>query len=216
MIHKEGKYVVIEGTDGTGKSTQVEMLADRLQERSIETVQFHEPDGVEIASEIRSVIKNGNLARSAFTNVLLFTASRRENWLQKGLPVLQRGGWVLSARDYTSTLVYQGLSEGLELGKTTEEDLTLIEDITLMASDIRYLNPDHKIILDIDDEEERAERIAARGEIENPDTFESRGETFQNSVIEGYRKIANRRNIPIISAEQSLESIHDQIWNIVR
>ncbi len=85
-----------------------------------------------------------------------------------------------------------------------------------MASDIRYLNPDHKIILDIDDEEERAERIAARGEIENPDTFESRGETFQNSVIEGYRKNANRRNIPIISAEQSLESIHDQIWNIVR
>lgn len=88
-----GKYIVIEGSDGTGKSTQIERLAARLQRQGIKTVTFHEPDGVAIASQIRTIIKNGTLTRSALTNLLLFTACRHENWQQVGQAALQQGTW---------------------------------------------------------------------------------------------------------------------------
>lgn len=203
----EGRYIVIEGTDGTGKSTQVERLASRLESSGIEVVQFHEPDGVEISSEIHTVIKNGDLARTAFTNVLLFSAARRENWLQSGLPVLERGGWVVSARDYTSTLAYQGYGEGL--------DTDLIEHITRLSTDDRYMNPDKTIILDIEDEVERRQRIDQRGELKNPDTFESRNDEFQQKVIDGYRTIARKRGAHVLSATNSIDAIEEEIWSFV-
>ncbi len=206
-MNERGKYIVIEGTDGTGKSTQAELLAARLEQGGTEVVQFHEPDGVPIAGELRRVIKNGSLGRTALTNVLLFTAARRENWLQAGRPALERGAWVVSARDYTSTLVYQGYAEGMEL--------ETIEQLTQMATDERYVTPDHRIILDINDEAERARRIAERGELENPDTFESRGTDFQQQVIEGYRDIARQKGLPTLSAEQSPEQLHQAIWNLI-
>lgn len=204
---ERGKYIVIEGTDGTGKSTQVDLLADFLRQRGTEVVTFHEPDGVEIASEIRTVIKNGALARSAFTNVLLFSASRRENWLQVGKPALERGAWVLSARDYVSTLVYQGLGEGL--------DIALIERVTLEATDEQYMDPDHRLILDIDDEAERTRRIDARGALETPDTFESRDDDFQQSIIKGYRHIASQKKIPIVSAAQPINTVQENIRSLI-
>ncbi|HMS93151.1 MAG TPA: dTMP kinase [Candidatus Saccharibacteria bacterium] len=202
-----GKYIVIEGTDGTGKSTQVDLLAERLKSQGIPSVTFHEPDGVPIASEVRLIIKNGSLDRSALTNLLLFSACRRENWFQIGKQALAAGTWVLSARDYTSTLVYQGLAEGL--------DLNLIEQITLQATDERYVQPDHRIILDILDETERERRIKERGKLKNPDTFESRDEDFQQQILAGYRKIATDKDIPIVSAIGTPEQISDEIWALV-
>ena len=207
MENQQGKYIVIEGTDGTGKSTQVERLAERLEGSGLEVVQFHEPDGVEISGEIRSIIKNGSLARSAFTNLLLFSASRRENWLQSGLPVLERGGWVVSARDYTSTLAYQGYGEGL--------DIDMINHVTAISTDERYMNPDTTLILDIDDEAERAKRIGQRGELENPDTFESKDSEFQLRVQNGYREIARKRGLKIISASRTIGEVERSIWNSV-
>ena len=211
----QGKYIVIEGTDGTGKSTQAELIAERLNRQGIDSIQFHEPDGVKIAGEIRTILKNGSLDRTALTNVLLFTSSRRENWIQEGLPALKAGKWVISARDYTSTLVYQGIAENLELGNTIDEDLAIIEQLTLMATDRRYVTPDHRIILDINDEAERVRRIEERGELKNPDTWESKDYLFQQSLIQGYRRIAGEKNLPIISASQSIEAINDQIWDII-
>lgn len=210
-----GKYIVIEGTDGTGKSTQASLLTERLREEGHEVVEFHEPDGVPIASELRQIIKNGALDRSALTNVLLFTAARRENWLQQGLPILERGGYVIAARNYYSTLAYQGIAEGLGRGCSTDEDLAYIEMITRTATDEHYIRPDFACILDIDDETERARRIAERGELANPDTFESRDDVFQQRVREGYRHIAKDKHLPIISAMQSREAVAAQIWKEV-
>lgn len=193
-----GKYIVIEGSDGTGKSTQVKLLRDRLMARGISSIEFHEPQGTPIADEIRTIIKNGNLARDGKTNLLLFTAARHEIWRQ-AQEALENGTWVIAARNYFSTLAYQGYGEGLSLD--------LITSITEQFTDPTYMKPDFAVILTLEDEEERNKRIERRGTLENPDTFESRDQSFQQSLQAGYLAIAEQRALPTISASQPPEAI---------
>lgn len=200
-----GKYIVIEGNDGTGKSTQVELLAEHLNKQGIETFVVHEPGGVAIADEIRTIIKNGDLKRSAETNLLLFTAARHEIW-QQAREKLEQGTWVLSARNYLSTIVFQGYGEGLSI--------ELIKATTRTFTDEVYMQPDHTIILTLS-ESEREKRIANRGELENKDTFESRGNEFQQKLDNGYEKIASELTIQTIDASQSIEQIQFKIAEAV-
>ncbi|HET8884317.1 MAG TPA: dTMP kinase [Candidatus Saccharimonadales bacterium] len=203
---ERGKYIVIEGTDGTGKSTQVEMLRDNLTQRGIESIEFHEPGGVPIADDIRQIIKNGDYERDGETNLLLFTAARHEIWKQAKRE-LQLGKWVVAARNYYSTIAYQGYGEGLNSDVITETTRTFTDD--------DYMNPDLSVILTLDDEVERSKRIGQRGELANPDTFESKDEAFQHRVQFGYLAIARAHNLPVISASQSKETIHQEITSLV-
>jgi dTMP kinase len=188
-----GKYIVIEGHDGTGKSTQVELMRDWLKtEHQIDSIEFHEPAGSPIADEIRTILKNGSLERDGTTNMLLFTAARHDIWETRAKSALKVGKWVVAARSYLSTLAYQGYGEGL--------DLNLINQISEISLDQNYLNPDYEFILDLDNENERFDRINQRGELENKDTFESKSDDFQERVRLGYLAIAAERNIPVISA----------------
>lgn len=202
-----GKYLVIEGHDGTGKSTQVSLVRQRLLEQGVESIEFHEPEGSPIADEIRTVIKNSTLPRDGTTNLLLFSAARHDIWFRRALPALAAGKWVVASRNYFSTLAYQGYGEGL--------DIELINATTRIATDDHYLKPDIAIILDLDDEAERQKRIAARGELENPDTFESKGNDFQSRVKQGYLDIAKLHAIPVISASQSIDAVHEDIWALI-
>lgn len=203
---EQGKFIVIEGTDATGKSTQVNILADRLAEKGIQTVSWHEPNGPPISSEIRTVLLNGSLERSPETNLLLFTASRLESWRQTGLPAIKMGKWAISARNHLSTLVYQSAAEGLS------EDLVM--ETTARFMDRRYMSPDQTIILDFEEEDEfeRISRINKRGPLKNPDTFESRDDDFQQRIVDGYRQIAKEFALPIVSARGSTEEVADRIW----
>lgn len=211
----EGLYIVLEGLDGTGKSTQVTRLRQRLGRYGFDSIEFTEPatdpkDGTEdvlIADALRTVIKNGNLERDALTNLFLFSAARHEKWRQKGLPALKIGQHVVAARNYWSTEAYQGYGEGL--------DLDLIYQQTRLATDERYMEPDIAIILNMDNESERIERITARGPIDDPDTFESRGNDFQTKVNSAYLAIANRYNVPIVSAAGTVEDVSERIWDII-
>ena len=143
MKMEAGKYFVIEGHDGTGKSTQVEMLADYLHEKGIGTFVTHEPGGIEVADNIRDIIKNANLDKDAYTDTLLFTASRHEIW-RRAKQELSLGKYVLSARNYTSTLSYQGYGDGL--------DLNLIYDLTERFVGSDYMHPDGTVVLVAEDE----------------------------------------------------------------
>lgn len=205
-----GKYIVIEGNDGTGKSTQVAKLANYFRERGRTVCVVEEPGSDDpekstpIADELRKVIKNGDLARSAAVNVALFSAARRELWREKIRPALERGEIVLSARNYISTLVYQGRSEGY--------DESEILRLTKLFTDERYLRPDIMIILSLS-HDKREERIAMRGELKNPDTFESRGQDFQEKITNGYLKIAKDYDIPVVLADGNVEEVHDMLVN---
>ena len=208
MMASLGKYIVIEGNDGTGKSTQVAKLADYFRERGRTVCVVEEPGSDDpekstpIADELRKVIKNGDLNRSAAVNVALFSAARRELWREKIRPALERGEIVLSARNYISTLVYQGRGEGY--------DESEILRLTKLFTDERYLRPDIMIILSLS-HDKREERIAMRGELKNPDTFESRGQDFQEKVDDGYLEIAKDYDIPVVLADGNVEEVHDML-----
>jgi dTMP kinase len=201
-----GKYIVIEGNDGTGKSTQVELLAAWLRdERGIETITTHEPAGAPIANAIRDVIKNGNLERDGETNLLLFTAARHEIW-NEIKPELEAGKWVISARNYISTLVYQGYAEGIDLDK--------IRRATLEFTDEHYINPDFTFVLSLP-HAERERRITQRGELKGKDTFESRNREFQEKLNFGYEEIAKEYDFPLLDASKSIDDIQAEIRQLI-
>lgn len=211
-----GKSITVEGTDGTGKSTQADMLAAQLRLNEISVLRIDEPDTafnykgdilVPAASELRKIIKDGSIERSADANVTLFTAAAIANWKAATLPHLRNGGWRVQARDYRSRMAYQGYAEKFGIEN--------VEEITRNTMDDTYMEPDYTVILDFPDTEETARlaRISQRGPLETLDTFESRPEQFQQDIRDGYRLIAEQDGIDVINASQSKIEIADQIWN---
>lgn len=203
-----GKSIVIEGHDGTGKSTQIELLAKRLRdEYGIDSLAIHEPDGpLEECKRLRTKIKDATIPRTAEDNLLWFTQSRhlsnqygRENYIDKGK-------WVLRARNHHSTVAYQGGGEGISKAH--------IYEVTRENTDELYMKPDLEVILYVDDNV-RDERIAQRGALEKPDTFESRSDDFQRKVNDTYLAIAAEENLPLIDAFASISEIHDQIMKLI-
>ena len=203
-----GVYIVIEGNDGTGKSTQVDMLAAWLRERGREVVIIEEPGSDDttkttpVANEYRRVLKDNQFALDPEVNVLLFSAARRELWFRKIEPALRRGAVVLSSRSYLSTLVYQGHGEGI-----AQE---AIINMTKRFTSERYMNPDFVMVLFADDRV-RQQRIAERGTTEAVDSFESRDDAFQQKINDGYQTVARAHNIPLILAERSPTDVHQYI-----
>ena len=219
-MSKQGQYIVIEGNDGTGKTTQLELLAKYLSSLGRRVEEVEEPGSddpaksTQIANYLRQLIKDSQLERSAEINLALFSAARRELWQHKISPALDSGITVLSARNFLSTLAYQGYGEGLDVAHSRQ--------VTELFTSERYMSPDYTIILALDDETERIRRISRRGEPECPDTFESRDGAFQKRVNSGYRKIARRYHFPVIDClapdgrRKTIDEVQAEIKRIVR
>ncbi len=197
MTQHQGNYIVIEGIDGTGKSTQVELLAKHYQSQGYVVTVVEEPSSdnlaqtTPIAHYLRTIIKNGNLRRDPEINLALLSAARHELWEHIIQPALERGETVLASRNYFSTLAYQGYGEGL-----SQEH---IRHITGLFTSQRYLTPDYLIILTLNDEKERMHRIQQRGTPTTaPDIFETQEKDFQQRVHTGYRMLAKDYQVPII------------------
>ncbi len=199
-----GKYIVLEGGDGVGKSTQVKMLQARLDGHDIESVVIEEPAGAPISSALRPIMKNDDLKRDSKTDLLLFTAARRETHQQIIIPSLEQGTWVLAARNWISTMAYQGFGDGLQT--------KYIREITEEYTDKIYMNPDFMCILSLKNKVETERRIAQRGQLENPDAFESRDELFKARVEEGYETIAALYDIPTIDSTPAASVVGEEIW----
>jgi dTMP kinase len=202
MAIEEGKYIVIEGHDGTGKTTQADLLQQYLESRGKHVIHLKEPGGSPVAEAIRGVLLNGNLERTPMTNILLFTANRHELWHAKILPALHAGTWVIATRNYWSTLAYQGYGEGM--------NTSVITAITSTFTDKRYMQPDFSVMLVLKDAQAK-QRIAQRGELEHPDPFESKNDDFQQRVAHGYESIAAEYNISTVDASASIEDVHSEI-----
>lgn len=143
MTKERGKFVVFEGNDGVGKSTMAGRLAEYLKERGMNVVLTKEPGGIPETVPIRKLIFDERVAEDGVAQILLFAADRRAHLLLQVLPVIKKGGLVVSDRYYGSTRVYQG-----ERG-VNKEDVLWAENLAI-ALDGERVEPDITILLDID------------------------------------------------------------------
>lgn len=192
-------YIVIEGQDGTGKSTQARLLKEYFEKQGKTVVVMDEPDGdLPQAHDIHDliVIRGKDYNMEPMTNVLLFTAARYELWKKIAEPVLKNGGVVISARNWWSTLAYQGYGEGVSKNKITRLTYESLPD--------RYVKPDKGFVLTVPDEI-RLARQDSRGK--KKETFESKPDEFQQKVNNAYVKIAKDFNVEIIDASGNIEEV---------
>lgn len=201
---KLGKYIVFEGPDGVGKTTQANELEAYFKSIGSKVLQVNEPGGMPIGNAIRAILLDKSLDREPITNLLLFTANRHELWFKIIKPALEKGINVISSRNYWSSIAYQGYGEGM--------DTAFIRSITAMHTEEDYMSPNYGIILDFKNEAERQRRLEARGET---DLFESKPSKFQSNVKKGYAEIAKHHNIKVVDATGSIEAVHQRILNLI-
>lgn len=194
-------YIVIEGQDGTGKSTQAKLLKDHFEKLGKEVVMLEEPDGdLPQAHDLHDMILTRGYNLEPLTNVLLFTAARNELWKKIAEPVLKRGGVVISARNYWSTIAYQGYGQGVSRSKIIRLTKDLLPE--------KYVNPDYGFILTVPDKV-RLERQKGRGK--QTETFEKMNNDFQQKVNSAYPKIAKEFNLTEIDASVSIDEVFELI-----
>ena len=197
-------YYVIEGQDSTGKTTQANLLADYLRSLGREVEIVEEPGGnLLIAQEIRRMLLDKRYDLHPNTNVMLFMAARSELWHKCIKPVLDRGGDVISTRNWWSTLAYQGFGQGI--------DLALIGRTVSTYMPEEYIMPEKSIIFFLP-EEERLRRQRGRNYASEKDTYESQPSEFQMRVNNGYLEIAKMYGVPIYDASGSPEQVRQDLW----
>jgi dTMP kinase len=204
-----GRFITFEGPEGSGKSTQLRLLGERLRSAGRDVLETQEPGGTPIGVQIRHVLldaKNRELCPTA--ELLLMFASRAQNVDQTILPALSAGRIVLADRFTDSTLVYQGVGRGL--------GADLVYELDRIAC--RGLIPDLTLLIDIDAETglERARRRSLR--TDDPETrMEDQGVDFHRRVREAYRQLASDESgrVRLIDGSETREAVAEQVWRAV-
>jgi dTMP kinase len=203
-----GRFISFEGGEGSGKSTQIKMLAERLAAVKLQTIVTREPGGSPGAEIIRHLVLSGMgklLGPEAET--LLFAAARDDHARTVIEPALKRGVWVLSDRFSDSTRVYQGA-----LGKVSPELLNAMQRVT-----IGDLKPDLTVILDVP-VEIGLKRAAVRRGTAAADRFESEDVKFHQQLREAYRQIAANEPERCVLIDATLEPgrVAAGVWAALR
>lgn len=200
-----GLFISFEGIDGSGKSTQTKSLEKALKAMGHDVIMTREPGGSFGAEEIRNLVLQGDPDRwSAETEILLFTAARRDHLERTILPALDQGKIVICDRFVDSTRMYQGLSRG---------------DLRSIVDQLHELmipkNPDLTILIDMDPEIGLT-RAKARATVE--ERFEDFGLALQQKMRAGFLNLANEypNRIKIIDGQQSPEAVAEDVLNVVK
>ncbi len=194
-----GKFITLEGPDGSGKSTLINLISEYMKNKGIEIVVTREPGGTLIGEEIRDIIlDNNNINMGAETEALLYAAARSQHVHERIIPALNEGKIVISDRFLLSSLAYQGVGRGLGI-----ENVKMINDFGL-----RGIYPDLILFFHIDPEI-TLERKTTKG----GDRLEKEGNDFHKRVYNGYMELLEKypRNIAIIDATKSVEEVFEQV-----
>jgi len=202
-----GHFITFEGGEGTGKSTQASMLADRLKAFGINVHLTREPGGSPGAEAIRHVLLSGAAkALGAEAEAMLFAAAREDHVINTIAPALARGQWVISDRFSDSTRVYQGV-----LGQVDARMIRRLEKLTI--GDTR---PELTIILDLPAEEGLARAGARRGK-DKADRFESETLEFHQKLRDAYRQLSAEEpeRCVLVDAAASRDVVGKAIWDVI-
>ena len=204
-MKNKGYFISFEGIDGSGKSTQIQKLAEFLKGRDFDVVITREPGGSKGGEEIRNLLLQGNVDRwSAETEILLFTAARRDHLERIILPALEEGKVVICDRFTDSTRMYQGM-RGVNLRNLVD---------TLNEKVIKF-DPDLTIVIDINPEIS-LKRAKSRKTVE--ERFEDFGADLQMKMRKGFLELAKEfsNRIEVVNGQQSIDNLAKDICSLVK
>src|SRR4051812_23486469 len=194
-----GTFIVLEGGDGSGKSTQARLLADRLRSRDRDVVETFEPGATQTGAAIRSLLLDGDGPIDPTTEALLLAADRAQEVAAIIRPALARGADVVSDRFVPSSLAYQGVGRGLGV----EE----VEKLNRWATG--DLEPDVIVVLDVDDAVATSRRDATG------DRLERAGAEFHATVRDAYRTLGADRGWVVLDGNDDAEVVSERVWEVV-
>jgi dTMP kinase len=196
-----GKFIVLDGPDGCGKSTQTKMLANWLREQKVEVETFRDPGATDIGEQIRRILLNPqHVAMDTRTELLLYMAARAQLWAEKIAPALKENKCVLLDRWLSSTCAYQGYAGGFG----TEKIIKIATDC------LERVWPDLTIILDVD------LKTASQRLKDVLDRMEQKGPNYHQKVREGFLELAkNRKGFAVIDATADMEPVHKKVLQAI-
>lgn len=212
MAHREparGCFIVLEGPDGSGKSLQARLLAERLRQRGLTVTNSREPGGTVMGEQVRRIVNDpAPTLRGPKADVMLYTAARAQHVDEVIEPALQRGEVVICDRYYTSTMAYQGYGSGM--------DLELLERIQTWATG--GLDPDLVVLLDVSPQTGLDRRAAGSADELTRWEDESRFDlAFHGRVRAGYLEMAaaDPDRWVVVDGGGSVEAVHEAVSRAV-
>nr|WP_317356397.1 dTMP kinase [uncultured Tyzzerella sp.] len=199
-----GLFITMEGTDGSGKSTQLNLLSQYLEKKGFNIVFVREPGGTKIGEKIRDIILDINNKKMDYmTEAFLYASSRSQLVSEIIAPELKKGSIVICDRFVDSSIVYQGIARNI--------GIDVVKKINNIATG--GLTPDITFFLDLSPQEAIKRKIQQK----ELDRLESEKDYFYKKVYDGYKLLIsqNSERIKVIDATQSIENIHKNIVNYI-
>src|SRR5690554_5879314 len=197
-----GLFIVFEGLDGCGKTTQAQMLADFFEQQVTKYFHVREPGGTAVGDQLRWILLNPETSLTRWGEVLLLAAARAQLVQDVIMPALKRGEMVISDRYLFSSLAYQGY--GLE------QDVELVKKVNLEA--VQGLMPDITFYLEIDP----AVGLARQQRVRGLDRIEQRQGDFFARVVKGYSQLRLEYDFANIDGTATPEQIHRQVLDKIK
>jgi len=193
----QGKFIVLDGPDGCGKTTHTKLLAEWLQKQGVPTVCFRDPGGTAIGEKIRQILlSHEHSTMSTAAEVLLYMAARAQLWQEKIAPALKENKCVVLDRWLSSTCAYQGYAG----------DFGMRSVINIAETCLERPWPNLTIILDVD------LKTAAKRLKRDRDRMEQKGDDYHEKVRQGFWELANKHeDFAFIDAAGDIETVHEKI-----
>lgn len=207
MSDYPGLFITLEGIEGCGKSTQIKMLGDYLQNRGFSVILTKEPGGTLLGKNIRNLLlRSQGINIGSEAELFLFAADRSQHVKEIILPGLKDGKVVICDRFTDATVAYQGYARGV--------DNALIDKLNNLATS--GLKPDVTILLEMEVStglERARSRNQKKDSLKREDRFEREGNSFHDKVKQGYLALAQAEpdRIKLINADRTIKQVHDDI-----
>jgi dTMP kinase len=201
---KKGFFIVLEGPDRSGKSTQAALLKEWLEQQGMQIILTREPGGTAISERIREILLDPQVKAVPVAELFLFAVSRSQHTAEIIKPALDAGKIVISDRFTMSTEAYQGYGRGLPEG--------VIRTVNRIATE--GIKPDLTVVFDVP-EQEFEKRIREEEEKNGPDRFEREDIEFRRRIQKAYRTFSRRKGIKRIDASKSIEEIQSRLRVLV-